>query len=70
MYGLDNRAIQRMVCTHHGEDAWQLIKDRADLQDLDFFLLYQVYSDAMTHRLVAAATEELGLSGDQNHAGF
>ncbi|MCP9929584.1 heme NO-binding domain-containing protein [Cyanobium sp. AMD-g] len=65
MYGLVNRAIQQMVASHHGEDVWQRIKARADLQDLDFFSTYQAYPDDVTHRLVAAATQELGLSGDQ-----
>jgi hypothetical protein len=65
MYGLVNRAIQQMVTTHHGEEVWQRIKERADLQDLDFFSTYQAYPDDVTHRLVAAATEELGLTGDQ-----
>ncbi len=65
MYGLVNRAIQQMVSTHHGEEVWQRIKERADLQDLDFFSTYQAYPDDVTHRLVAAATEELGLTGDQ-----
>lgn len=65
MYGLANRVIQQMVSSHHGEDAWQRIKLRADLQDLDFFSTYQAYPDDVTHRLVATATEELGLSGEQ-----
>ncbi|MCP9837029.1 heme NO-binding domain-containing protein [Cyanobium sp. N.Huapi 1H5] len=65
MYGLVNRAIQQMVTTHHGEDIWLRIKERADLQDLDFFSSYTAYTDDVTHRLVAAATEELGLSSEQ-----
>lgn len=70
MYGLVNRAIQQMVSTQHGEDAWQRIKGRADLQDLDFFSTYQAYPDDVTHRLVAAASEELGLSADQIMTAF
>lgn len=62
MYGLVNRAIQQMVCTHHGEETWERIKAKADLADLDFFSTYQAYPDDVTHRLVAAASEELGLS--------
>ncbi|MBW4531391.1 MAG: heme NO-binding domain-containing protein [Aphanothece saxicola GSE-SYN-MK-01-06B] len=54
-----------MVTTHHGEAVWQRIKERADLQDLDFFSTYQAYPDDVTHRLVAAGSAELGLSGDQ-----
>lgn len=65
MYGLVNRAIQQMVSSRHGEQVWRRIKERADLQDLDFFSTYLAYPDDVTHRLVAAATEELGLSGDQ-----
>ncbi|KEF43360.1 MAG: heme NO-binding protein [Cyanobium sp. CACIAM 14] len=62
MYGLVNRAIQQMVCTHHGVDIWQRIKEKANLADLDFFSTYQAYPDDVTHRLVAAASEELGLT--------
>jgi len=65
MYGLVNRAIQQMVCTQHGEDVWQRVKDRAELKDLDFFLTYQAYTDDEALRLVSAATVELGLSADQ-----
>ncbi|MCU0528414.1 MAG: heme NO-binding domain-containing protein [Cyanobium sp. Prado107] len=62
MYGLVNRAIQQMVTSRHGEDVWQRIKEKADLADLDFFSTYQAYPDDVTHRLVAAASEELELS--------
>ncbi len=62
MYGLVNRAIQQMVCSHHGEDTWLRIKVKADLADLDFFSTYQAYPDDVTHRLVAAASEELKLT--------
>ncbi|MCP9818525.1 heme NO-binding domain-containing protein [Synechococcus sp. Cruz-9H2] len=65
MYGLVNRAIQQMVTSHHGDDVWRRIKEKADLEDLDFFSTFQAYPDDVTHRLVAAASEELGLSGDQ-----
>ncbi len=65
MNGLVNRALQQMVTTHHGEDAWHHIPERADLQDPDFCLTSKAYPDDVTHRPVAAATEELGPSGDQ-----
>ena len=65
MYGLVDRAIHQMVTNHHGEDTWQRNRERADLQDLDFFSAYQAYPDDVTHRLVAAASDELDLSGDQ-----
>lgn len=65
MYGLVNRAIQQMVTSHYGDDIWKRIKEKAELEDLDFFSTFQAYPDDVTHRLVAAASEELGLSGDQ-----
>lgn len=65
MYGLVNRAIQQMVTTQHGEEVWKRIKEKADLEDLDFFSTFQAYPDDVTHRLVAAASEELDLSGEQ-----
>ena len=65
MYGLVNRAIQQMVCTNHGEEVWERIKGKADLADLDFFSTYQAYPDDVTHRLVAAASEELKLTASE-----
>lgn len=65
MYGLVNRAIQQMVTTQHGDEVWNRIKTIADLSDLDFFATYQAYPDDVTHRLVAAASEELGLTGEE-----
>ncbi len=65
MYGLVNRAIQQMVTTQHGEDVWNRIKEAADLSDLDFFSTFQAYPDDVTHRLIAAASEELGLKGEE-----
>jgi hypothetical protein len=65
MYGLVNRAIQQMVCSQHGEESWEKIKQAADLADLDFFSTYQAYPDDVTHRLVAAAARELGLSAGE-----
>jgi hypothetical protein len=62
MYGLVNRAIQQMVTSEHGEETWQRIKDAADIPDLDFFSTYEAYPDDLTHRLVVAASKELGLS--------
>ncbi len=69
MYGLVNRAIQQMVCTAHGEEIWEEVKRRADLEDLEFFASYEAYPDDVTHRLVAAVSEVLNLpASDVMHA--
>jgi hypothetical protein len=61
MYGLVNKAIEQMVCTRYGVDAWETIKQRAGV-DLDLFLSLRQYPDDMTYRLVGAASETLGAS--------
>ncbi len=61
MYGLVNKAIEDMVCNNFGEDTWETIKQKADV-DIDVFLSMDAYPDDVTHRLVRAATEVLGMS--------
>jgi Haem-NO-binding len=61
MYGLVNKAIQDMVCTHFGEDTWNQIKQKAELE-VETFISMEGYPDDVTHRLVKAASEVLGLS--------
>jgi hypothetical protein len=65
MYGLVNKAIQDMICTYHGEDTWETIKEKADLEDIDFFIGMDAYSDDITYRLVAAACEVLGMEAEE-----
>ncbi|MBD2346906.1 heme NO-binding domain-containing protein [Anabaena subtropica] len=61
MYGLVNKAIQDMVCSRFGEDIWQEIKQKADI-DIDVFISMEGYPDDTTHKLVKAASVVLGLS--------
>lgn len=58
MYGLVNKAIQEMVCTHFGEDTWDAIKQKAEIQ-VEAFVSMEGYPDDVTHRLVKAASEVL-----------
>lgn len=61
MYGLVNKAIEDMVCNHFGEETWQAIKQQAAI-DVDTFISMEGYPDDITHRLVKAASQILGLS--------
>jgi len=61
MYGLVNKAIHDMVCSHFGEETWTQIKTQADVQD-DVFMSMEGYPDDLTHRLVKAASHVLGSS--------
>lgn len=64
MYGLVNRAVEQLVTEKFGEDAWERIRDRAGVDDT-VFLATEPYPDATTYALVAAASEELGLTAHQ-----
>ena len=64
MYGLVNKAIEDMVCSNHGEETWEEIKRKAEIE-VDTFVSMEGYPDDVTHRLVKAASEVLGLSAAQ-----
>ena len=58
MYGLVNKAVEQMVCTHFGAVAWDAIKRRAEVADATFLSMHS-YPDDVTFRLVDAASHEL-----------
>ncbi|MBW4441091.1 MAG: heme NO-binding domain-containing protein [Plectolyngbya sp. WJT66-NPBG17] len=61
MYGLVNKAIEDMVCSQFGEAIWKQIKTRAEIHE-EAFVSMEAYPDDLTHRLVRAASQVLGLS--------
>ncbi len=61
MYGLVNKAIEEMVCSQFGEETWEVIKQKANVE-VDTFISMDAYPDDLTHRLVKAASEVLGQS--------
>ncbi|MBD2301157.1 heme NO-binding domain-containing protein [Nostoc sp. FACHB-190] len=65
MYGLVNKAIQDMICECHGEDIWETIKYTAGLEDIDFFIGMDGYSDDVTYSLVEAACEVLSMPAQE-----
>lgn len=64
MYGLVNKAIQNMVCDRFGEETWEKIKQTAGVE-VNSFLSMEGYPDDLTHRLVKAASEVLGLPASE-----
>ncbi len=64
MYGMVNKAIEEMVCKHHGEQAWEQIKERAGV-DVPMFVSNEGYEDAITYQLVTAASELTGAPASQ-----
>lgn len=61
MYGLVHRAIHDLVVRQFGEESWNLVREKAQL-DQDHFVAMQAYDDEITYRLVGAACEVLQLS--------
>lgn len=64
MYGLVNKALQGMVCDHYGQNAWQNIKTLAQTE-FDNYISLESYPDDLTHRLVRAASQVLGISSKE-----
>ena len=58
MYGLVNQAIEELICSRHGQDAWQDVKNKAG-EDIDAFVRMEAYPDSLTYGIVGAACEHL-----------
>lgn len=65
MYGLVNKAIEDMVCAYYDEDTWETIKEKAGLEDIDYFINMEGYPDDVTHRLVRSACEVLNMTSEE-----
>jgi len=64
MYGMVSKAVADLVCSGFGEDKWEAIKAKAEV-DVDFFISNESYSDDITYKLVGAASEVLGLPAEK-----
>ena len=58
MYGIVNRAIEDLVIEKYGEEKWEAIRKRSNI-DIDFFVSNEPYPDDMTYKLVGAISEEM-----------
>lgn len=61
MYGLVNKAVEQMVCSHFSAETWDTIKQHAGV-DITTFVSLRPYPDDMTYQLVDSAHHTLGLS--------
>ncbi|MCG8419713.1 MAG: heme NO-binding domain-containing protein [Proteobacteria bacterium] len=64
MYGLVNKAIKDLIISEFGEDTWKTIRTTAQVP-VDSFVSMESYSDDITHKLVAAASDVLDMSTDE-----
>lgn len=63
MYGLVNRAIEELVRERFGDEDWEKIKQKANV-DVDVFIGLEAYPDSITYNLVGAASEVLNLPAE------
>lgn len=63
MYGIVNKAIEDLATSIGGPEMWETIRTRAEV-DLPTFISLDAYDDAITYRLVTAASEVLGMPED------
>lgn len=61
MYGLLNRAIQDLVETRMGKDAWTRIAEQVSPDEFQFIAMKK-YPDELTYDLIAAVSQESGLT--------
>lgn len=64
MYGIVNKAIRDLVVADFGVEAWNAVKERADVE-LEFFVSNEPYPDDISYRLVGAASEVLSLPTEE-----
>jgi len=64
MYGLVNKAVVDLVVSKFGQDTWNAIKKKAEI-DVDHFVSMDGYPDDVTYRLVGAASEVLKLPAEK-----
>lgn len=60
MYGIVNKAIEDLVKEQFGNEKWDLIKQRSEV-DVDYFISNEPYDDEITYRLAGAVSEVMQL---------
>jgi len=60
MYGIVNDAIQGLVTTNFGEEAWEKVKAESNVE-VDYFLSQKPYPDHTTYALAQAASSVLSM---------
>lgn len=60
MYGIINKSIQELVIENFGEEKWEVIKERSNI-NVDFFISSEPYDDDITYKLAIAISDEMKL---------
>ncbi|GCB79640.1 hypothetical protein scyTo_0016016 [Scyliorhinus torazame] len=62
MYGFINTCLKSLVIEKFGEETWEALRSQAEVQET--FMTFNVYDDAITLRLVQAASQMLNLPAE------
>lgn len=60
MYGIVNKAIQDLVVANFGQEKWEAILERSEIEE-DFFISSEAYDDDITFKLAGAVSEEMNM---------
>jgi hypothetical protein len=61
MYGIVNKAIEELVTANFGEEKWEAVKLRSEI-DVDYFISSEPYDDDLTFKLAQAVSDEMGMT--------
>ena len=63
MYGIINKSIKELVEANYGEEKWEEIKEKSNI-DTEYFISSEVYDDDITFTLAVTTASELGVTVD------
>lgn len=61
MYGIVNKAIEELVIANFGEEKWEAVKTKSDI-DVDYFISNEPYDDEITYKLAGTISEEMQMN--------
>jgi hypothetical protein len=61
MYGIINKSIEELVRSNFGNDCWDRVLTRSEI-NIDYFLSNEIYDDDITYKLAKSISEELSMS--------
>ncbi len=63
MYGIVNKSIEELVVANYGQEKWEEIKQKSNI-DIEYFISSESYDDDVTFTLAGTIATELGVSVD------
>jgi len=63
MYGIVNKSIEELVVANYGQEKWDDIKQKSNI-DIEYFISNESYDDDITFTLAGTIAQELGVTVD------